>query len=81
MRYVTGQVLLDAPDFRRTLDRPDGKTVARGLVLHELGHLVGLNHVADRRQLMFSEATPRGQYGDGDLRGLEILGRGPCFVD
>lgn len=80
LRYVTGQVVLDAPDFRRILSRPGGRTDARGIILHELGHLAGLNHVADRRQLMFSESGHRGEYGDGDLRGLNALGRGTCFV-
>jgi hypothetical protein len=78
--WVTGQVLLDAPDFRRLLRSPDGKVAARAVVLHELGHLVGLNHVSDRGQIMFSESRPNvTRYGIGDLTGLSKLGQGPCI--
>jgi hypothetical protein len=80
LRYVTGQVVLDAADFRRALDERDGGTAARGIVLHELGHLVGLNHVANRHQLMFKRSDGGGAYADGDLRGLNALGRGDCFA-
>ena len=69
-----------APDFRRLLRSPDGKAAARAVVLHELGHLVGLNHVSDRGQIMFSESRPDvTRYGVGDLTGLSKLGQGPCF--
>ena len=79
-RYVTGQVVLDAADFRRALNRRGGEEITRGIVLHELGHLVGLQHVADRKQLMFKRSTGGGEYADGDLRGLNALGRGACFA-
>jgi hypothetical protein len=75
--YVSGQVVLDGADMSTTA-MPDRGAV-RAVVLHELGHLVGLGHVADRSQLMFSEAefTVR-DFGPGDLRGLAIVGDGPC---
>ncbi len=46
------------------------------VILHELGHVVGLDHVADDREEMFasvSHFTGEG-YGPGDLRGLWELG-------
>jgi hypothetical protein len=77
--YVTGAVQLDADWFSGVLAEPHGRPVARGVVLHELGHLVGLDHVDDRRQLMAGggESTVT-DFGDGDLAGLAQLGAGEC---
>jgi hypothetical protein len=79
MHYVTGGVLLDAPAFERILDEPGGRVLARSIVMHELGHLVGLGHVADQRELMFASMVGQTGFGDGDLEGLRRLGSGPCF--
>ena len=79
MHYVTGAVLLDAPAFDHILDEPDGRVIARSIVMHELGHLVGLGHVADQRQLMFASMVGQTGFGDGDLEGLRQVGSGPCF--
>ena len=46
--------------------------------IHELGHLVGLGHVARSDQIMFSElAVQRGEaeFQPGDLTGLRLLGK------
>lgn len=63
------------------LDRTDrlpltGGASWRSVVLHELGHTMDLDHVADGRQLM-SAVLPRGaaDYAAGDLAGLSRLGR------
>lgn len=80
--FVTGAVQLDAGQMAAILKRPHGKQVVRGIVLHELGHLVGLGHVTDTRQLMYpqSQAGVTG-FGAGDLAGLAALGRGTCLPD
>jgi len=78
--YVSGQVILDGRDFRRGVSRSGGRAVARAVVLHELGHLVGLAHVSDRSQIMFSESNQVTEYAHGDLTGLARLGRGRCFT-
>lgn len=71
--YVTGEVLLDREQLK------GGGAPAESVLLHELGHLAGLDHVSDRTQIMFSEGSPEVRdYGDGDLRGLAALGRGQC---
>jgi hypothetical protein len=79
LHFVTGAVLLDAPAFDHILDEPDGRVIARSIVMHELGHLVGLGHVADERQLMFESMVGQTGFGDGDLEGLRRVGLGPCF--
>ena len=46
--------------------------------LHELGHLVGLGHVARSDQLMFPELgvqRGRAEYHAGDLAGLRLVGK------
>jgi len=77
--YVTGQVVLDGPDLTELVDAGERAT-ARGIIQHELGHLVGLDHVDDATQLMFPETTGAViDYQAGDLRGLARLGQGECF--
>ncbi|HZJ26712.1 MAG TPA: matrixin family metalloprotease [Acidimicrobiia bacterium] len=78
--YVTGQVVLDGPDLSPEVI-PD-RFEAEAIVLHELGHVVGLDHVADRSQLMFSESQfDVTELGDGDLRGLALLGTQACHPE
>lgn len=46
------------------------------VLLHELGHLVGLDHVNDPTQVMHQELGEGAvKLGAGDLIGLEVLGR------
>ncbi|SFF07424.1 matrixin family metalloprotease [Blastococcus tunisiensis] len=77
--FVTGTVSLDAGRMPEILSFRDGATTARAIVLHELGHLVGLGHVEDEQQLMYPEARREvPDFAAGDLTGLAALGRGPC---
>ncbi len=66
--YTRGQISLDADVFA-TDPRP-----ARGTLLHELGHLVGLDHVDDPTQLMDAGGSQGRVYQQGDLEGLAELG-------
>jgi hypothetical protein len=55
----------------------EGGTWGR-VFLHELGHIVGLGHVARSDQIMFSELgvqKGRAEYHAGDLAGLRLIGR------
>jgi hypothetical protein len=78
--YVTGQVVFDRQQLS-VAATPD-RGVVHSIILHELGHLAGLDHTADRHEIMFSEAQFNiRDYGVGDLRGLALLGAQACFPD
>ncbi|UDY24157.1 DUF2510 domain-containing protein [Nocardioides sp. Kera G14] len=75
--YVTGAVALDRSSFARLSSR-GMVDEERAIVMHELGHVLGLAHVADPNQLMFADNVGKTTYGDGDLAGLAIAGDGSC---
>ena len=80
--FVTGVVELDAGQISGILKRPRGNQVVRAIVLHELGHLVGLDHVSAPNQLMYPRMQPGvTDFRAGDLTGLAALGRGTCLPD
>jgi predicted Zn-dependent protease len=78
--YVTGAVELDADWFSTALADTDARGVARGIVLHELGHLVGLDHVDDPAEVM-APGGAQTDLAEGDLTGLAQLGAGECAPD
>jgi hypothetical protein len=61
------------------LARPDGAKLVRAVMMHELGHVVGLAHVHDVRELMNPKTVGRTSFGPGDLEGLAELGAARCF--
>ncbi|HEV8565185.1 MAG TPA: matrixin family metalloprotease [Actinomycetota bacterium] len=76
-QYVSGLIVVDAE-----AGLPSGfdYRFSDGLVLmHELGHLVGLGHVTDPSELMFTSqrlpGNPISDWGPGDREGLRELGR------
>lgn len=76
--YVTGQVELDAPQLGELLAAGE-KQVVLAVILHELAHVVGLDHVDDPAQLMYPELTALNQgLAAGDLTGLSRLGTMAC---
>lgn len=81
-RYVTGQLVVDGPQLAEMVAGPAGLARARAVLLHELAHLLGLDHVDDPGQLMYPSTTPLVvDFADGDLRGLAAVSGGPCFRD
>lgn len=75
--WVSGIVVLDVDDFSMNV-RQDWYPIARTVVFHELGHLVGLDHTADAYQVMASGTYLNTDYQQGDLAGLAVVGSGPC---
>jgi len=76
--FTTGQVVLDSALFAQLLQTPDGSAQARAIIMHELGHLVGLAHVDEDRELMHHENVGQLEFGPGDRAGLALLGQGHC---
>jgi hypothetical protein len=72
-QFVSGWVAINAADH----SPPGWATPASEgpTILHELGHIMGLDHVASKAELMEPSGGYVTDYGPGDLAGLELLGR------
>lgn len=75
--YVTGGVALDTAAFTNSevAKRPQ---VMEAIVMHELAHVVGLNHVDEPSELMATTNSGQIDLGPGDREGLARLGTLPC---
>lgn len=75
--YVTGSIVLDTDTFTPAAiaQRP---VALEAVVLHELGHVVGLGHVDDPDELMAAKHSRQEGWGPGDRAGLEALTSIPC---
>ena len=71
---VEGAVVVDATQH----PQPGFGAAVRGtrgrMLMHELGHVVGLGHVGDRAQVMSPVDSGRAVWGAGDRAGLRVLG-------
>lgn len=77
------QIVSGMVEFNSTLNRyyrPGfGPGMYRGtLMLHEFGHLAGLDHVTDPQQVMYPVTQTASGLGSGDRAGLRILGQRRC---
>ena len=63
--------MLKEPDFR-------GVPVYVPVLQHELGHVVGLDHIGDPDQMMRPSSSDVLTLQEGDLAGLAQLGQGAC---
>lgn len=78
--FVTGTVVLDGPQLEQIMAGPRGRASARSVVMHEFAHLVGLDHVKAKGQLMQPEGSESlTTWGSGDLAGLAAVGQGECI--
>lgn len=75
---AAGRVALDVGDLSAMLARSDGYAQARAIVVHELAHVLGLDHVADPGELMHPTTSTRTDLGPGDLQGLALVGQVAC---
>lgn len=79
-QFVTGQVLLHA-DKPLSADLASRDGSWGGALLHEFGHLVGLDHVDDPAQVMHPTAQPGPvAFGAGDHDGLAALAADPACL-
>ncbi len=75
---VSGEVYLDT-ELRRYPDDPTGQEAWVSVLHHELGHLIGLDHVDETDELMYPEDSGRlRSYQEGDRAGLYELGQAAC---
>lgn len=77
------QIVSGIVEFNSTLNgyyRPGfGPGMYRGtLMLHEFGHLAGLDHVTDPHQVMYPVTQTASGLGSGDRAGLRHLGQRVC---
>lgn len=75
--YVTGGIVLDVEAFTDAAVAQQPRMV-EAIVVHELAHVVGLDHVAEPMELMFADNTGQVELGAGDREGLARLGSVPC---
>lgn len=77
-RRVAGTIALSR-DYYAQLSQQGDHDDALAVLLHEFGHVVGLDHVDSQRELMFHDNNGLTSFGPGDLEGLRLLGQGPCM--
>lgn len=75
---AAGRMVLDVADVTAMLARPDGHAQARAIVVHELSHVLGLDHVQDPTELMHPVSSARTDLGPGDRQGLALVGQATC---
>lgn len=79
--FVTGEVRLDSVEMDDAIihKRLD---LVHAVLLHEFGHVMGLDHVSDSQQLMYPEAQlTLTELGTGDIDGFGFAGQGACQPD
>jgi hypothetical protein len=75
--YVSGVLIVNVDAVPPALGFGEGSSWGR-VFMHELGHIVGLGHVARSDQIMFAELgvqRGRAEFHAGDLAGLRLIGR------
>ena len=68
-RLVAGTIALSI-DYYQVLEAAGDRELQRAILLHELGHVFGLDHVDNPGELMSEDGSGLTDYGPGDLEGL-----------
>ena len=76
-RLVAGTIALSR-DYYRVLAAKQDDSEELAVLLHEFGHVFGLDHVDSSGELMYHRNIGRKTFGPGDLEGLRRVGQGPC---
>ncbi|MFW2336520.1 matrixin family metalloprotease [Ilumatobacter sp.] len=64
------------------VDVDAGDSIQERVWMHEIGHMLGLDHVGDPSELMYFSLGSQPGFGPGDLEGLWNLGAAqPCIPD
>jgi hypothetical protein len=80
--YTTGQAVIDRVATAGLAGGFGPGTTDGELLLHEMGHVLGLGHSSDPTEIMYADLLPlpAAAYGAGDLAGLRTLGvAGGCL--
>ena len=78
---VTGEVTMEAGWSRYILEAGFPKELW-WVFVHEIGHLVGLDHVSDPNHLMYEGNNGyRSEFGGGDLQGFALVGSSSCLPE
>lgn len=72
-RELVGGALNLSTAYAQTASRSE----LRALMLHELGHVIGLGHSKDPRNIMYPIVSENNWLGPGDMIGATVLDR-PC---
>jgi predicted Zn-dependent protease len=75
--FVSGSIALNTAQRHLYGDGTDARPTWMRLLEHELGHIVGLDHVSDPRSLMYPQVQPTSVLTRGDRIGLRRVG-GQC---
>lgn len=80
--YVTGEVAFNGPTIAADLATfPAEQRTARlrAILMHYVGHIVGLTHTNDIKNILYHGHDGRAtEWTVGDLAGLNAVGSGPC---
>jgi hypothetical protein len=78
--YVTGHMVFSAEYFESLVEEHLAEDI-KSTMMHELGHVVGLDHVGSTIEMMHESDLGQKFFATGDRRGLALQGSGACLKD